>query len=301
MNPIECQGLTKRYGSTLALDNVTLSLPAGEPIALIGPNGAGKTTLLSTLCGFVRPTDGQASVFGYQPASSELSGRVSALPQDALLDPRSSVGRQLRFFGRLQGLTTQEASAEVQRVLKLVDLEGSIRTKPSDLSHGMRKRIAIAQALIGHPELVLLDEPTAGIDPPNAKIIRDLIREQSGRTTFVVSSHNLDELERLCSTVVYMEKGRLISVGPVADEETHDVITLRMGSVDETEFLNAVHQLPGVESISKTGQGDFLIKAEDDMATSANLLQLMMQKGWRYRQLSRGKSLEERLYGSQAQ
>ena len=297
MNPIECQGLTKRYGSTLALDNLTLSIPAGEPIALIGPNGAGKTTLLSVLCGFIRPSNGEVSILGERPGSAGLTGRLSALPQDALLDPRLSVGRQLRFFARLQGMGAAGAKKEVERVLQLVDLSDSMHTKPADLSHGMRKRIAIAQALLGSPELVLLDEPTAGIDPPNAKMIRDLVREQSSRTTFIVSSHNLDELERLCGSVVYLEKGRLISAGPLSDDTDDEYITLRMGTVNESEFISAANMLPGVSDVSKTTGGDFLIKTQDDMATSAALMQLLIDKNWRYRQLSRGKSLEERLYG----
>jgi ABC-2 type transport system ATP-binding protein len=300
MNPIECQGLTKRFGSTIALDNVTLSLPAGEPIALIGPNGAGKTTLLSLLCGFIKPTSGNVAVFGEAPGARELSGRLAALPQDALLDPRISVGRQLRLFARLQGMKKLQAREEVERVLHLVDLQGSIDTKPLNLSHGMRKRIAIAQALLGSPQLVLLDEPTAGIDPPNAKMIRDLIREQSEHTTFVVSSHNLDELERLCGSVVYLEKGKLISVGPVTDDTQDDFVTVRMGTVVESEFMQAVESLPDVSAVTKTAQGDFLIKTFNDMQASAGLMQLFVDKGWRYRQISRGKTLEERLYGDQS-
>ncbi|MFT4729035.1 MAG: ABC-2 type transport system ATP-binding protein [Granulosicoccus sp.] len=300
MNPIECQGLTKRFGSTIALDNVTLSLPAGEPIALIGPNGAGKTTLLSLLCGFIKPTSGDVTVFDESPGARELSGRLSALPQDALLDPRISVGRQLRLFAKLQGMSNVLAREEVERVLHLVDLQDSIDTKPSNLSHGMRKRIAIAQALLGSPKLVLLDEPTAGIDPPNAKMIRDLIREQSGHTTFVVSSHNLDELERLCGSVVYLEKGKLISVGSVSDDTQDDYLTVRMGTVVESEFIQAVESIPGISAITKTARGDYLIKTLSDMQASASLMQLFVDKGWRYRQISRGKSLEERLYGDQS-
>jgi ABC-2 type transport system ATP-binding protein len=300
MNPIECQGLTKRFGRTVALDNVTLSLPAGEPIALIGPNGAGKTTFLSLLCGFIKPTSGNVEILGESPGARALSGRVSALPQDALLDPRISVGRQLRLFAKLQGMKNRQACEEVERVLHLVDLQDSIDTKSSDLSHGMRKRIAIAQALLGTPQLVLLDEPTAGIDPPNAKIIRDLIREQSGHTTFVVSSHNLDELERLCGTVVYLEKGKLISVGPVTDDTQDDYITVRMGTVVAPEFVQAMESLAHVSTVTKTAQGDFLIKTVNDMQASAGLMQLFVEKGWRYRHISRGKTLEERLYGDQS-
>lgn len=299
MSMISCKGLSKHYGNTRALENLELELSAGAPIALIGPNGAGKTTLLSVLCGFIRPSMGDVNILGHAAGSKALSGKLAALPQDALLDPRLNVGRQLRFFARLQGLSRQEAAVEVVRVLETVDLADSIASRPTDLSHGMRKRVAIAQALIGSPELVLLDEPTAGIDPPNAKLIRDLVREQSAKTTFIVSSHNLDELERLCQSVIYLEKGKLVSFGSVSsDDEAHDVLTLRAPNLDAEQFVVLCNHIPHVSGVTVTSQGDYLIKTDDEMLASIGVLQLLAENGWRYRQLSRGKTLEERLYGN---
>ena len=299
MSMIRTQALTKRYGSTLALDSLNIELQQGEPIALIGPNGAGKTTLLSLLCGFIKASSGHVEILGHKAGSAQLSGKLAALPQDAVLDPRLSVGRQLRFFARLQGISGKAARVEVARVLETVDLQDSVKTRPTELSHGMRKRVAIAQALIGSPELVLLDEPTAGIDPPNAKMIRDLVREQSSNTTFIVSSHNLDELERLCSHVVYLEQGRLKSVGAITnDDSSHDVLTLRAPSIPAEPFIDQCKGLGDVIEVTRTGQGDYLIKTDNDMAASVELLRLLQQNNWRYRQLSRGKTLEERLYGN---
>lgn len=297
MKLVQCSGVSKRFGGTQALDRITLTLESGEPIALIGPNGAGKTTLLSVLCGYIRVSDGAVTVLGHAPGSQALNGQLSALPQDAQLDPRLSVGRQLRFFARLQGMNASQARRDVERVLDTVDLRASVDTKPADLSHGMRKRIAIAQALLGSPKLVLLDEPTAGIDPPNAKMIRDLIREQSGDTTFVVSSHNLDELERLCGSVVYLEHGKLVSVGQVADDEENNLLTLRLRNVPASEFIPEASALPGIRQVSQTAQGDFHVQTDDNMLASLQLLQLLVEKGWRYRQIASGKTLEERLYG----
>ena len=298
MSIIQCSALTKRYGGTVALDALDLALSAGEPIALIGPNGAGKTTLLSLLCGFIRPSQGDITIMGHQPGAAALSGQLSALPQDALLDPRLSIGRQLRFFARLQGMSRSHAVREVSRVLAIVDLEGSANARPTDLSHGMRKRVAIAQSLIGSPSLVLLDEPTAGIDPPNARMIRDLVRDQSDKITFIVSSHNLDELERLCATVVYLEKGKLVNVGPVSDDEEHDVLTLRAPSLPAEQFMALCAPLPGVIAVNRTTQGDYLIETDSEMQASISVLQLLADNGWYYRQLSRGRTLEERLYGN---
>ena len=300
MSLIVANGLSKRYGGTTALDQITLTLEPGAPVALIGPNGAGKTTFLSLLCGFIRPSAGSVQILGKKPGSSSLSGRLAALPQDAVLDPRLGIGRQLRFLSELQGMTRRDARVDVERVLQAVDLADVVHKKPTELSHGMRKRVSIAQTLLGSPSVVLLDEPTAGIDPPNAKMIRDVVRRESGEITFIVSSHNLDELERLCETVVYLEKGKLLSHGSLADDTTNGVLTLRLIGADESDFLSACIMLPTVLDVSRLAQGDYLLKVSDDMLASQAVLELLQQRGWKYRQLSRGRTLEERFYGSSA-
>jgi len=298
MSLVVANGLTKRYGSTTALDQVTLTLEPGPPIALIGPNGAGKTTLLSLLCGFIKPSAGSVQILGNKPGSSSLSGHLAALPQDAVLDPRLGIGRQLRFLGELQGMTRRESRLDVERVLSAVDLSDVVHKKPTELSHGMRKRVSIAQTLLGTPKVVLLDEPTAGIDPPNAKMIRDVVRRESGDITFIVSSHNLDELERLCESVIYLEKGKLLSHGALADENDGGYLTLRLIDVPEEEFLSACIMLPEIMDATRLPQGDFLLKVSDDMLASKAILDLLHQQAWQYRQLSRGRTLEERFYGS---
>jgi len=300
MSLIVANGLSKRYGGTTALDQITLTLEPGAPVALIGPNGAGKTTFLSLLCGFIRPSAGSVQILGKKPGSSSLSGRLAALPQDAVLDPRLGIGRQLRFLSELQGMTRRDARVDVERVLQAVDLADVVHKKPTELSHGMRKRVSIAQTLLGSPSVVLLDEPTAGIDPPNAKMIRDVVRHESGEITFIVSSHNLDELERLCETVVYLEKGKLLSHGSLADDTTNGILTLRLIGVDESDFLSACIMIPTVLDVSRLAQGDYLLKVSDDMLASQAVLELLQQRGWKYRQLSRGRTLEERFYGSSA-
>lgn len=298
MSLVVANGLTKRYGSTTALDQMTLTLEPGPPVALIGPNGAGKTTFLSLLCGFIRPSAGTVQILGNKPGSSSLSGHLAALPQDAVLDPRLGIGRQLKFLGELQGMSRHEARIDVERVLAAVDLADVVHKKPTELSHGMRKRVSIAQTLLGSPSVVLLDEPTAGIDPPNAKMIRDVVRRESGDITFIVSSHNLDELERLCESVVYLEKGKLLSHGSLADDTTNGLLTLRLIDVDESEFLSACIMLPTVLDVGRLSQGDYLLKVSDDMLASQAVLELLQQRNWQYRQLSRGRTLEERFYGS---
>jgi len=297
MNVINTKGLSKHYGSVAALDSLDLSLESGEPIALIGPNGAGKTTLLSLLCGFIRPSAGTAQVLGHAVGSKALSGKMSALPQDAHLDPRFSIQKQLGLFARLQGMSGGEATKEVHRVLDAVQMADASGKKPGELSHGMRKRVSLAQALIGKPALILLDEPTAGIDPPNVKIIRDLVRSESKNATFVISSHNLDELEKLCGSVVYLSKGKLIESGPLDATSDDGFLTLRLPSVPEDQFLRECSKLPGVLSVQRQAQGDYLIHQTEGHAVDQALLSMLAKNGWRYRHLIKGRSLEERLYG----
>ena len=148
---IVCERLARRYGRARALDGVDLVVEAGPPVALVGPNGAGKTTLLSLLSGFVRPSGGRVRVLGERPGAAALAGRLAALPQDALFDPRLGVRRQLGVLAELQGFGRRAARLEVGRVLELVGLGEAGGLRPTALSHGMRKRVALAQALLGTP------------------------------------------------------------------------------------------------------------------------------------------------------
>ncbi len=303
MSVIHIENCVKQYGSVKALDNLSLTLDAGPPIALIGPNGAGKTTLFSILCGYLRVTRGSVSVLGEAPGSQSLVGRLSSMPQDARMDPHFTVGRQLTQYARLQGLSRSEAKRDVERVLSIVQLPDVASMRPEALSHGMRKRVSLAQALLGNPELILLDEPTAGIDPPNVKIIRDLVSELSAHMTFVVSSHNLDELERLCKTVVYLENGQLKQTGTVAASSAEDdaTLTIRLASNTHDEaFEQLASNITGVESVVRLAQGDFRLVCDTPAELTPvdeRLLAALRLADIPYRQLVRGRSLEDRLYG----
>jgi ABC-2 type transport system ATP-binding protein len=294
---IECQQVSKHYGDKLALDKVSLSLSAGAPIGLVGPNGAGKTTLFSLLCGYILPTEGDIRIMGHQAGSSELLGLVSALPQDAALDPNFTVLAQLSFFARLQGMSKASAQEEALRVLGLVDLTSSAKLKPKSLSHGMGKRVAIAQALIGAPKLVLLDEPTAGLDPVNARLIRQIVKSQSTNTQFVISSHNLEELEKLCDQIVYLEQGRLAQSVSLAEQDSSAYLTLVMKQADYPALLSAIRALPSVLDVTHKEQ-QLLIsyQAAENVDLEQALFSLFSTQGWQYKMLLKGRSLEDTLF-----
>jgi ABC-2 type transport system ATP-binding protein len=217
MSALRFTELRKRFGATEALRGLTLEVPRGSMFGLIGPNGAGKTTAFSIACGFLAPDAGEVSVLGegaFQPG--RLKGRMTALPQDAFLGAETRCLEHLEFFGRLQGLSAAAARVQGERLLDEVGLSERRQAKARTLSHGMLRRLTVAQALLGNPELVLLDEPTGGLDPRHAHELRELLRRtrRDGRTV-VISSHNLPELEALCDHVAFIDRGVVVAAGAI--------------------------------------------------------------------------------------
>ncbi|MGI2177099.1 ABC transporter ATP-binding protein [Shewanella frigidimarina] len=298
MSIIQCDNLSKQYGNKLALDTVSLTLTQGAPIALVGPNGAGKTTLFSLLCGYIQPTSGSISILGHKPGSKALQGLLAALPQDAALDPNFSIVSQLQFFAQLQGMTAAAAKQEALRVLTLVDLSDSAEAKPKSLSHGMSKRVSIAQALMGSPKIVLLDEPTAGLDPANAKKIRQIVKELSDHTTFVISSHNLDELEKLCDQVVYLEHGKLQQSVSIKANQATDFITLTMKQCDMDSLHQQLLGLNDIIEVRRIGDEQYVIEyqKQSSFAIEIQLFGLFTANQWQYKAILKGRTLEETLF-----
>lgn len=295
---IKAHGLSKYYGSKLALDQVNFEIYKGAPVALVGPNGAGKTTLFSLLCGYLLPSKGELSIMGKRAGHSALFGKLSALPQDAQLDPRFSIAHQLGFYGQLQGLSTKQSQIEAFRVLELVGLRDVASQRSDDLSHGMRKRATIAQALIGQPEIVMLDEATAGLDPIHAREIRQLVSSLSNEATFILSSHDLTELERLCGQVLHLNKGKLTEHATQSNSTATNMryMTLLLSE----EYSNVEQSLQGIAGVSKVYKSqakEYVIEyTHSTTVFDISLLQHCHQEGWRYRQLVNGHTLENQIF-----
>lgn len=295
---IEVANLYKNYGDKQALTNVEFSLSKGAPVALVGPNGAGKTTLFSLLCGYIQPTSGRIDILGHQPGSSALFGRLAALPQDAQLDPRFSIASQLVFYAQLQGMSKAEARKDTQRVLTMVGLADVTDSRPSELSHGMRKRATIAQALLGSPEIVMLDEATAGLDPVNAKEIRAIVAEHASDVNFILSSHDLSELERLCDQVLYLESGQLKQHTSLNLEENERFITLRMKQ-DYPELISQISSMSGIAHVNSTQDREYVLSIATEpnsVAIEVELLSMLAKNNWHYSQIINGKTLENKLF-----
>lgn len=216
---LELEGVRKRYGSTRALDGLSFQVQRGSITGLIGPNGAGKTTCFGVVGGLLSPDEGRVDVLGmgaFDPLKA--AGRLGLLPQDCELPPHTRVQTYLRYLARLQGASTRDAALQTDRVLDQVALQDRRDSRISELSHGMRRRVAVGQALLASPELILLDEPTSGLDPRLVAQMRDLLVAQRARgASLLVSSHMLAELEAVCDHVVFMEAGRATRSGPLAE------------------------------------------------------------------------------------
>ena len=243
---IRLERLSKHFGAKRAVDDVSFEVQEGHCYGLIGPNGAGKTTTFSMMTGYLFPTGGTIRILGADPFEpGALKGKVGVLPQDAILPPTWPVGALLTYFGELSGLSAPEA--EAKRVLEKVQLPETWSMYSNQLSHGMAKRVSMAQALMGSPPVIFLDEPTAGLDPKIAASVRQLIRELKGQHTVVVSSHNLQELEELCDASAILDKGKLVSAATMSE---------LTGQMAEFRVLIARGEVPTFEVKAMSGVKD---------------------------------------------
>ena len=300
MSAIVARDLHRAFGATMALSGIDLALEAGAPIGLVGPNGAGKTTFFSTLCGFLRPTRGTVEVLGHPPLHRNLHGRVAILPQDAALVKQVPIVTQLRFFAELQGFSGAAARKEAERVLEIVLLAEAAQKPPEALSHGMLKRVGIAQTFIGSPEIVLLDEPTAGLDPATATQIKNLIRSLDKDRTFVISSHNLEDIEELCGSVVILTKGKVTEHRKVSELVSRtSVLTFRLEKEppeDVAAHFSSVQIITKVER-GQPGERRLTLHYREADADAAQIaaLQALSKAGLTFLEMTRGQSLQDKV------
>ncbi len=252
---LETHQLCQHYGRVRALDDITLSLPPGGITGLVGKNGAGKTTLLALIAGALKPDGGLIRVLGQSPACTMLSGRIGSLLQEAHFKPGVAVSKQLVQFARLQGNSKQAAEQAVSRLLVQIGGANEAHKRPEAMSYGQRKRLGIAQAFLGSPALIILDEPTAGLDPVIADEIRQFIRHNAEAGSIIISSHNLYEIEDLCHRVLVLEAGRLITNTTIAElRQMNAVLHFTTAPALSEAIINEITSLGGVIGVRRDGQ-----------------------------------------------
>jgi ABC-type multidrug transport system ATPase subunit len=293
--------VTKRFGAKTAVDGINLKVRAGHIYGLIGPNGAGKTTTFSMMAGFLRPTEGTVEVLGYAPTQvNELRSRIGVLPQDALLPTTEKVGDFLVHMGQLQEIPKDRLETAAREVLAEVEGRDWWNLRCGSLSHGMAKRVQLAQALLGDPEVVLLDEPTAGLDPRVAFEMRQLIKARRGRCTLIISSHNLQELEEICDGAAVLDRGRVVAAGSIS-ELTASSEEVRIRLSEGPAPIALVRDLPVVKRVEWDDEKRELVVYFDRAPNVdaefviGSVLWVLLQNQARVSAVSKGRGLEQRV------
>ena len=242
---IRAVDLRKQYGEVEAVSGIDVEVRAGEAFGFLGPNGAGKSSTMRMVAAVSPPTSGQLSILGMDPATDgpAIRGRIGVCPQEDTLDTELNVRDNLVVYGRYFGLSKAEVGARADELLRFVQLTEKAKAKVEDLSGGMKRRLTIARSLINQPELLLLDEPTTGLDPQARHVLWDkLFRLKQQGVTLVITTHYMDEAEQLCDRLVVMDGGRIVAEGsPLAlirEHSTREVAELRFG-VGEHDALAA--------------------------------------------------------------
>jgi ABC-2 type transport system ATP-binding protein len=217
---IETQGLRRTFGDLAAVDGIDLAVPKGAVYGFLGPNGAGKSTTIKCLTGLLRPTSGSMRILGLDPIADpvEVKRRVGVMPEDLALFERLTGAETLAFVGQVHGLSASTITSRSGELLEIMELKGAADDLVADYSHGMRKKIALAAALLPAPRLLFLDEPFEGIDAVASRQIKDLLLAFVGRGgTVFLTSHILEIVERLSDHIGVIHRGRLVAQGPIAD------------------------------------------------------------------------------------
>ena len=282
---IEAQDLTKYYGATLAINQLNFQVARGEIVGFLGPNAAGKTTTLKILAGFLAPTSGTARINGFEVVSQSLEVRRSLgyLPETVPLYRDLTVTQFLRFAARAKQVEAKREALEIDRVVEECGLKEVRRTLVGTLSKGFRQRLGLAQALVNHPPLLILDEPTIGLDPSQIVEIRQLILDLGGSHTILLSSHILPEASQLCSRVIIINRGHIVASDTPANlsrQLGHNFrisLTVRGPDGEVAAVLKAV---PGVQEVSPQGNGRFLVEAGEDQDLRPQLARTVVEGGW---------------------
>ena len=296
---IEVQDLTKYYGPQLAVSRLDFQVAAGEIVGFLGPNGAGKTTTLKILAGFLAPSAGTARINGYDCVTDSLAVRRSLgyVPENVAIYPDLTVTQFLRFAARAKGVEAKAETGEVDRVVAACGLEEVRGKLVAALSKGFRQRLGLAQALINQPPLLIMDEPTIGLDPSQIVEIRQLIQNLEGAHTVMLSSHILPEVSQLCHRVIIINRGQIVA------SDTPENLSRQLGQGSRVlmtvagpadQVTAALTAISGVNRVLSQGEGKYLVEADNGVELRPQLARVVVERGWQLLELkSQEFTLEE--------
>lgn len=294
---IQVEGLTKDYGLRRAIDDLNFHAEKGEILGFLGPNGAGKTTTMRILSGFMPPTSGQARIAGFDVVdqSIEVRKRVGYVPETVPLYPDMTVFEYLKFMADLRKL--KDAEDRIDDVLEVVHMADRADGYISNLSKGMRQRVGLGQALLHQPEVLILDEPTIGLDPAQIRDVRRLIQTLGKERTILLSTHILSEAQQVCDRVLIINKGRIVA------EDTPQKLQSRLAGVqrviikvsgDNDGLDQILNQVPGVSGVSEGSEGSYEFESRPGQDTRPEVARAVIAAGYDLLEMRPiGMSLEE--------
>jgi ABC-2 type transport system ATP-binding protein len=289
---IEVVGLTKFYGEVKALDDVSFDVRKGEILGFLGPNGAGKTTTMRILTGFLSPTYGTAKVAGYDVVENSLEVRriTGYLPETVPLYNEMRVSEYLGYMARIRGIPRKKIRDRVDYVIERCGLREVADRINGHLSKGYRQRVGVAQAIVHDPQVLILDEPTIGLDPVQVREVRQLIKSMAGERTIILSTHILPEVSMTCERVLIIHKGRIVA------EDTPEGLSLRLRQSERilvrlarvpSQPLSALGQLDGVIRVEHVGDNLFAIEAPPGRDIREQVAEFVVKNGWGLLELRR--------------
>ena len=286
---ITVENLTKRYATKTAIDSVSFQVEKGEILGFLGPNGAGKTSTMRVITGYMPASEGTVRVDGFDVFENplEVRRRIGYLPENPPLYVEMSVAGYLRFVAKIKGVPKENIAAEVKRVMERVNITDVRDRIIAKLSKGYKQRVGLAQALLNDPPVLILDEPTIGLDPKQIHEVRELIKDLAGNHTVVLSTHILPEVEQTCTRVVIIDRGKIIAV------DTPQNLRLQLQGGERvfmeiqgpvSEITSQLKKLPGVVDVMTVGSTDgrnrFQIEGELKKEIRSDLARTVVQNGW---------------------
>lgn len=284
---IRIQHLTKRYGAQTAVNNIDFEVKTGEILGFLGPNGAGKTTTMKMIAGYLAPDEGDIQIGGQSILEHDMRRHIGYLPENNPLYLDMPVMDYLEYCAALHGVPRDETPDRIRKMVALCGLNVEKHKRIGELSKGYRQRTGLAQAMIHDPEILILDEPTTGLDPNQIVEIRKLIRDIGKEKTVILSTHILPEVEATCDRILIINRGNIAADGTAdmlrKQAQGRQVLHVRIeGTSSSEEMLRALQPLPGVEAVEMldAGAGRFELQCLPDAQTAREVFQLCVRRQW---------------------
>src|SRR5579862_764539 len=306
---IKVEGLTKRYARNVAVDHISFEVEKGQIVGFLGPNGAGKTTTMRMLTCFMPPTEGSATVAGFDVRENpmEVKRRIGYLPESPPVYPEMEVIEYLEFVGRIKGVPKANLHSRIDEVMQKTAITDVRNREIGKLSKGYRQRVGLAQAIVHNPDVLILDEPTSGLDPHQIIETRDLIKGLAGDHTIILSTHILPEVEQLCERVIIIAKGKLVATDTVhnltsrlrgAETVAVEIAARNGAALSAPEIQQRLERVEGVSRVlardSRDGNLAFTVESHEGQHVRPELARAVIEAGWNLNELHAvGLSLEE--------